>query len=113
MHGDWIYQVPTLAKPSDADTWHPEIAARVWATSRAQVLSSPTALVTRGRAAGQKRCGALEAAPEQLIGIQPVAAGADLDSHRESHAFEPAAGPLDDVGDDLTAELAVPDLVGL
>lgn len=70
LHGGWIYQVPTLAKPSDADTWHPEIAARVWATSRVQVLSSPTALVTRGRAAGQKRYGALEVAPEQLIGIQ-------------------------------------------
>ena len=70
MHGGWIYQVPTLSKPGDSDTWHPEIAARVWATSRVQVLSSPTALVTRGRGAGQRKYGALEVPPEQLIGIQ-------------------------------------------
>lgn len=68
--GGWVYQVPARSLPNDADTWHPEIAAMVWAASRVRVLSTPTAEVTRGKHAGNKIYGALEVPPHELIGIQ-------------------------------------------
>lgn len=67
--GGFIYRLPTASNATDSDTWHPEIAARVWATSRVAVLDTPTAKLTRGRRAGQNRFGALEIPPEELIGI--------------------------------------------
>ena len=67
--GGWVYQIPAPARPGDADTWHPEIASMVWAESRTRVLRTPTALVSRGRRAGDKLYGAWEIPPEQLIGI--------------------------------------------
>lgn len=68
-NGGFIYRVPTAAQVTDSETWHPEIAARVWATSRVAVLDTPTAKLTRGPRTGQNRFGALEIPPEQLIGI--------------------------------------------
>lgn len=68
--GGWVYQVTAQPRPGDADTWHPEIAAMVWAASRVRVLQTPTAEVTRGPRAGYKSYGALEVPPEELIGIQ-------------------------------------------
>ena len=59
-NGGFIYRVPTAGRSSDSETWHPEIAARVWATSRVAVLDTPTAKLTRGPRAGQNRFGALE-----------------------------------------------------
>lgn len=67
--GGFIYRLPSASSSTDSDTWHPEIAARVWATSRVAVLDAPTAKLTRGRRAGQNRFGALEIPPEELIGI--------------------------------------------
>lgn len=67
--GGYVYQIPAPSRPGDADTWHPEIAAMVWAASRTAVLRTPTAKVSRGRRAGHSRYGALEIPPEQMIGI--------------------------------------------
>lgn len=69
INGGFIYRIPTAHKATDADTWHPEIAARVWATSRVAVLYTPTATLTAGVRAGQNRFGALEVDPAELIGI--------------------------------------------
>lgn len=66
MHGGFVYRIPTPQSRRFADTWHPEIAARVWGTSRVAVLSTPTS--KNGPTRGQKY-GALEVQPEQLLGI--------------------------------------------
>lgn len=69
VNGGFVYRLPTAQTVTDSETWHPEIAARVWATSRVRVLRTPTKKVTRGPLAGDTSYGALAIPPDELIGI--------------------------------------------
>ncbi len=62
----YAYKVATHS--NDPDTWHPEIAARVWALSRVRTLWTPIADPVHG--AGKEKRGALEIPMGQLIGMQ-------------------------------------------
>lgn len=57
------YEYDIHDRPGDADSWHPEIAARVWASARTRVLSNSTTWK-------EATAGALLIAPDELIGIQ-------------------------------------------
>ncbi|MCM4180321.1 hypothetical protein P15_06760, partial [Cutibacterium acnes P15] len=49
-HGDVIaYQYETARRRPDPDTWHPEIAARIWALSRVRTLNTPIADPATGK----------------------------------------------------------------
>lgn len=53
--GDTIaYQYQTARRRPDPDTWHPEIAARIWALSRVRTLNTPIADPTTGKNATTK-----------------------------------------------------------
>lgn len=65
----YLYKVATRVQ--DPDTWHPEIASRVWALSRTRTLCTPIAKSPHngdGKVAPKR--GALDIPPEQLIGVQ-------------------------------------------
>lgn len=62
----YTYEMETHT--GDPDSWHPEIAARLWALSRLRVLSTPTALKTED--GKMLKAGAITIPPGELIGIQ-------------------------------------------
>lgn len=74
----WRYKTRAATNPRDWETWHPEIAARVWGASRARMLETPVAKSLLDRDAiigadGKRKTrtyGLLQIDPEQLIGIQ-------------------------------------------
>lgn len=54
--GDIVaYQYETARRRPDPDTWHPEIAARIWALSRVRTLNTPIADPTTGKKTPQPR----------------------------------------------------------
>ena len=67
--GDTIaYQYQTARRRPDPDTWHPEIAARIWALSRVRTLNTPIADPTTGKNATTKG-GALRMNSRTLLAI--------------------------------------------
>lgn len=60
LHGGFVYRLPMPTRINETE-WHPEIAARVWATSRVAVLKTPTA--------SKDQRGALDIDPQELLGI--------------------------------------------
>ena len=63
--GTFTYEEPTSKSAWDRDTWHPEIAARVWGAARAEVLQTRQA-----RKHGVGHYGALAVPAHELIAIQ-------------------------------------------
>lgn len=66
----YTYKVATHSL--DPDTWHPEIAARVWALSRVRTLHTPVKTLRKGPDGKtlKPKAGVLEVPPEALIGMQ-------------------------------------------
>lgn len=64
-NGTYTFQEPTAITSWDRDTWHPEIAARIWGAARAEVLQTRQA-----RKHGVGHHGALSIPASELIAIQ-------------------------------------------
>lgn len=70
----WTFKTPHHFNSRDWETWHPEIAARVWGASRARMLDTPVAKslldATSGTSKTKAKFGLFQIDPDQLIAIQ-------------------------------------------
>ena len=85
-NGGFVYQVPSKARPSDEETWHPEIAALLWGASRTRVLRYAPPRDNRVY-------GATQIDPDKLIGIQ---GDAIYTTQPQPWTFPIANGGIDD-----------------